>query len=361
MKYLYIVIIVLFLSTVLQAQSDFIHPSKTGTELIDSLQLNYSATSPKSYNAARDAMFEQIDKKNGNQISCVYTGYTITFTDRQDAQGNQSASDFNTEHIWPQSFFDSDLPMRADIHHLYPTRVDVNGARSNFKFAEIPDQNTNVWYRENSNQTSIPTENIDEYSELLNGTSFEPREDHKGNVARAIFYFWTIYQDNSSIVNDGTDNAAFFDGMKDDLLEWHDLDPVDQEEVARSLAIEQVQGNRNPFVHDTTLVRRAFFGGLPVSNEEADFSIPDKISLSQNFPNPFNPTTNIKYSLLESGTVQLKVFDIWGREMAELENGMKTAGEHSIAFDASQLSSGVYIYQLKVGNSFIAKKMLLIK
>ena len=361
MKYLYIVIVALFLSPTLQAQSDFIHPSKTGTELIDSLQLNYSVTSPQSYNAARDAMFEQIDKKNGNQISCVYTGYTITFTDRQDAQGNQSASDFNTEHIWPQSFFDSDLPMRADIHHLYPTRVDVNGARSNFKFAEIPDQNTNVWYRENSNQTSIPTENIDEYSELLNGTSFEPREDHKGNVARAIFYFWTIYQDNSSIVNDGTDNAAFFDGMKDDLLKWHDLDPVDQEEAARSLAIEQVQGNRNPFVHDTTLVRRAFFGGLPVSNENINLSIPDEISLSQNFPNPFNPTTNINYTLSKSGKIKLSVFDMLGREIAVLENGNKAAGQYSVRFDASSLTSGVYIYHLKNENFSITRKMLLIK
>ncbi|HAH51089.1 MAG TPA: hypothetical protein DCL80_07425, partial [Balneola sp.] len=271
------------------AQNDYIHPSKTGNELIDSLQLNYSVTNPRSYNSARDAMFEQIDKKNGNEISCVYTGYTITFTDRQDAQGNQAASDFNTEHTWPQSFFDSDAPMRADIHHLYPTRVDANGARNNFKFDEIPDQNTSKWYRENSNQTSIPTSNIDEYSELLNNTSFEPREDHKGNVARAMFYFWAIYQDNSSIVNDGTDNEAFFNSMKDVLLTWHDADPVDETEVARSVGIENVQGNRNPFIHDTTLVRRAFFGGMPVSNEESILSSPDVITLNQNYPNPFNP------------------------------------------------------------------------
>ena len=361
MKYLYITIAVLLSPSALQAQNDFIHPSKTGEELIDSLQLNYSVTSPKSYNAARDAMFEQIDKKNGNQISCVYTGYTITFTDRQDAQGNQSANDFNTEHIWPQSFFDSDAPMRADIHHLYPTRVDVNGARSNFEFSEIPDQNTNVWYRQDSNQTSIPTENIDEYSELLNGTSFEPREDHKGNVARAIFYFWAIYQDNASIVNDGTDNEAFFNGMKDDLLKWHDLDPVDETEVTRSIGIEQVQGNRNPFVHDTTLVRRAFFGGLPVSNEEDDSLLPSGISLSQNFPNPFNPTTNINYTLSESGAVQLRVFDMLGREVAVLQNGVKAAGQYSIRFDASPLPSGVYIYRLKIGNFSITRKMLLIK
>ena len=343
------------------AQNDYIHPSKTGNELIDSLQLNYSVTNPRSYNSARDAMFEQIDKKNGNEISCVYTGYTITFTDRQDAQGNQAASDFNTEHTWPQSFFDSDAPMRADIHHLYPTRVDANGARNNFKFDEIPDQNTSKWYRENSNQTSIPTSNIDEYSELLNNTSFEPREDHKGNVARAMFYFWAIYQDNSSIVNDGTDNEAFFNSMKDVLLTWHDADPVDETEVARSVGIENVQGNRNPFIHDTTLVRRAFFGGMPVSNEESILSSPDVITLNQNYPNPFNPSTVISYRLKKAQNVTLSVFDQLGRRVALLHNGAAESGENRVTFEASSLSSGVYFYRLKTESSVLTRKMLLIK
>lgn len=257
------------------AQNDQIAPTLTKAELIDYLQGNYSVTNAQSYDGARDAMFEDIDGKSG-EITCVYTGYTISFTDRQDAQGSQAANDFNTEHIWPQSFFDSDLPMRSDIHHLYPTRVDVNGARSNFKFDEIPDNQTSTWFRENSNQSSVPTENIDEYSELLNSTSFEPREDLKGNVARSIFYFWTIYQDNNSITSDDTNNEAFFEGMKDVLLIWHDLDPVDSIEVSRSIEIEGVQGNRNPFVHDTTLVRRAFFDGNvtepdPVPNPVSGF------------------------------------------------------------------------------------------
>lgn len=246
----------------LAAQSDQIAPTLTKTELISYLQSNYSVTNELSYNVARDRMFEEIDGKSG-VISCVYTGYSIEFTDRQDAQGSQAASDFNTEHSWPQSFFDSDLPMRSDIHHLYPTRVDVNGARNNFSFDEIPDDLTDTWFWQNSNQTSIPSENIDEYSEL-DGNRFEPREDHKGNLARAMFYFWTIYQNNSSITTDNTDNEAFFNGMKDVLLTWHDLDPVDDAEVSRSLGAEQAQGNRNPFIHDTTLVRRAYFDGVVV-------------------------------------------------------------------------------------------------
>ncbi len=255
MRYLFTVLF-LVLTTSAFAQTDSIFPSETGATLINSLQASYSVTNSLSYNAARDAMYGSIDNKNG-QLTGVYTGFTITASTRSDAFDKG----INAEHSWPQSFFDSDSPMRSDIHHLFPTRIEANSARNNFKFDEIPDAQTSTWFRNNSSQSATPTSNIDEYSELLSGTSFEPREDHKGNTARAMFYFWTIYQDNASIVNDGTDNEAFFEGMKDVLLTWHDLDPVDQAEVDRSLGAESAQGNRNPFVHDTTLVRRAFFGG----------------------------------------------------------------------------------------------------
>ncbi len=361
MKQLFTLVTSLLVTTSVLAQNEFIHPTKTGTELIDSLQQNYSVTNAQSYNAARDAMFEQIDKKEGSQISCVYTGYTITFTDRQDAQGgNNEPSDFNTEHTWPQSFFDQASPMRTDIHHLYPTRQDVNAARSNLKFDEIPDENTNTWYRENSNQSSIPVSNIDEYSELLSNTSFEPREDHKGNVARALFYFWAIYQDNSNVVNDATDNEAFFNSMKDVLLSWHDADPVDQAEVDRSTAIESVQGNRNPFIHDTTLVRRAFFGGMPVSAED-ESQIPVTVTLSQNYPNPFNPVTSIRFELENAQFVSLSVFDQLGRKVSTLVSGRKSAGAHTVSFNASSLGSGVYYYRLQTNEAVLTRKMTLIK
>lgn len=359
MKKIYFALIVSLISIPSLAQDDLIAPELTKADLIDYLQQNFSVTSQKSYNAARDAMFEDIDGKSG-QISCVYTGYTISFTDRQDAQGSQAANDFNTEHIWPQSFFDSDLPMRSDIHHLYPTRVDVNGARSNFKFDEVPDQQTSTWYRDNSNQSSIPSENIDEYSELLSGTSFEPREDLKGNVARSIFYFWTIYQDNSSITTDGTDNLAFFESMKDVLLTWHQLDPVDSIEVSRSIEIEAVQGNRNPFIHDTTLVRRAYFDGVSISNEE-EKELPGSFSLSQNYPNPFNPATVISYQLAEPSFIVLKVFNSLGKEIVTLERGFKNAGQHEISFNASGLPSGMYVYQLEAAGNRKSGKMLLVK
>lgn len=245
-------VVLLAISTPVVAQNDLIEPTLTGTELVDYLQDNFTPNSPKSYNSARDAMYGSIDNKNG-QIIGVYTGFTITANTRGDA----FAKGINTEHTWPQGLFDSNEPMRGDIHHLFPTRVEANSARSNFPFDEIPDNQTDKWFYLDDDQSSIPSSNIDLYSELDNGSRFEPREDHKGNVARAIFYFWTIYQDRSNV----SDDASFFNGMKDVLLYWHDLDPVDEAEVTRSTAVEGVQGNKNPFIHDTTLVRRAYFGG----------------------------------------------------------------------------------------------------
>lgn len=355
MKALLPVLFIFVFTQLSLAQNDYIHPSKTGDELIDSLQLNYSVTNSLGYSPARDVMFNTLDKESG-QISCVYTGLTISFTDRQDAQ-NQG---FNTEHTWPQSFFDQQSVMRSDIHHLYPTWSTANSARSNFKFDEIPDENTTTWYRNGSSQSNIPSSNIDEYSELLSNTSFEPREDHKGNVARAIFYFWAIYQDDPAIVNDNTDNAAFFNGMKDVLLAWHDSDPVDQKEVDRSLGIENAQGNRNPFVHDTTLIRRAYFGGLPVSNEVNE-SKPASVFLDQNYPNPFNPVTSIRFEIENAQFISLSVFDQLGRRVSTLINGRKSAGNHTISFDASSLSSGIYYYRLQTSDVVLTRKMTLIK
>ena len=83
--------------------------------------------------------------------------------------------------------------------------------------------------------------------------------------------------------------------------------------------------------------------------------------LAQNYPNPFNPSTTISFSIPSAGFTSLKVYDILGNEVAILVNEEKPAGEHKITFDASKLTSGVYLYWLKVGNYTEMKKMILMK
>jgi hypothetical protein len=90
-------------------------------------------------------------------------------------------------------------------------------------------------------------------------------------------------------------------------------------------------------------------------------SIPDAFSLSQNYPNSFNPTTTIKYSLPRDGHVSLKVYDLLGKEVATLFEGMRQAGNYVVSFDGSGLSTGVYFYQMKSENFIETKKFVLIQ
>ena len=101
-------------------------------------------------------------------------------------------------------------------------------------------------------------------------------------------------------------------------------------------------------------------GDLSVSNE-SEFVLPEQYILSQNYPNPFNPSTQIQYALPEATEVTLEVFNSVGQKVMELVNGQKSAGYHTATFDASGLSSGVYLYKLTTPSFTQTKKMLLIK
>lgn len=97
---------------------------------------------------------------------------------------------------------------------------------------------------------------------------------------------------------------------------------------------------------------------------EINLGEPKEFSLLQNYPNPFNPTTTITYTIpenLANNLVQLKVYDILGKEVATLVNDKQAAGEYKVTFDASQLSSGVYLVKVIVGNQFKTIKMNLMK
>jgi hypothetical protein len=96
--------------------------------------------------------------------------------------------------------------------------------------------------------------------------------------------------------------------------------------------------------------------------ENSKTQIPEDYELEQNFPNPFNPSTKIEFFLKQSGKVKLDVYNLIGQKVAELINEELSAGFHNVNFNASDLASGIYIYQLKVDNKFnSAKKMILAK
>jgi len=97
------------------------------------------------------------------------------------------------------------------------------------------------------------------------------------------------------------------------------------------------------------------YTGIKVNNTVNNFN------LSQNFPNPFNPSTRIKYSLAKGENVTLKIYDVLGREIETLVNGYQSSGSYEIEFAPKSLSDGVYIYRLQAGNNYLLKKMIYLK
>ncbi len=135
----------------------------------------------------------------------------------------------NVEHTWPQSRFNgrfSDDMQKADLHHLFPTDSKINAIRGNNIFGEVSHDLIDL--RCTESRFGLGTAGAEEV--------FEPPQDHKGNVARALFYFSIRYDlpidDREEVV----------------LRKWHREDPVDAEEMRRNEEIYRIQTNRNPFV-----------------------------------------------------------------------------------------------------------------
>ncbi len=98
----------------------------------------------------------------------------------------------------------------------------------------------------------------------------------------------------------------------------------------------------------------------PVEPEELE-GTPEEFELNQNYPNPFNPSTKISYSIPAAGNVTLKVYNVLGTEVADLVNSYHNAGNYKVNFSGSDLASGIYFYELRLGNKSITRKMILMK
>jgi hypothetical protein len=105
-----------------------------------------------------------------------------------------------------------------------------------------------------------------------------------------------------------------------------------------------------------------FDGTFKYSNiVEVEVVTPNQFELSQNYPNPFNPSTTIKFKLPEAGNVKLSVYNLLGQEVKTIVTGFRAAGSYSINFDASSLSSGIYLYRIEANNFTQTRKMTLLK
>ncbi len=194
-----------------------------GARLQEELRREHDTHVAVSYDRARQELFAELHN-DGGVVEGVYTGATIRTDEVPEG------STFNTEHTWPQSRGAGSGPQQADLHHLFPTKSQANTARSNLHFGEAE---TDVTWSEGGSERGD-----DASGEVV----FEVRPEHRGDVARAMFYFAVVYEDDIP------------PGEEQVLREWHSEDPVDAEERARNMAVEEIQHSRNRFVDYPGLV-----------------------------------------------------------------------------------------------------------
>ena len=361
MRPLFAVLAALLALPVAAQTQQVLFPGKSGEALLASIRAAYRPASVLSYSGAQDRLMGEIDTTTvAGQLGVVgvYSGFFVAL-DGQCSYGPCRAGDFNqdtynggsglnVEHTWPRSLLSGNA--ESDMHHLFPTRIDVNGARANYRFAEVPDAQTTRWSRGATQTTSIPTQNLDEYSELRASTSFEPREDHKGDVARALFYMAAVYDPATSadFPFDATDRETLYD--------WHTADPITEADQARSARVAAFQsGKDNPFVLDSTLVRRAFFPQIVGVDAEGS---PAGLALRLTGPNPFRHEARLGLDLPAPGTVRAEALDVLGRRVAVLYAGSAPAGPLALRLDGSTLAPGAYLVRVTVDGAVLTRPLV---
>lgn len=270
----------------------------TGNVLLDSLANTYRPASVLNYNDARDLMFSEIYNQNGINI-CNYTGDTIAIPFAHPSPrtiANAHIPNWNTEHIYPQSKGASSGNANSDLHHLVPVRADVNSSRGNSPFGFVKPEDATNWWNHNGGTSANPNANQAQYSKAMGSSKFEPRDAVKGDIARAVFYFFAVYNNEALNADPG-----FFRQQYEDLKAFHQNDPVDLLESQRNNLKAAVQdGKVNPFILDTTLVRRAFFENFVYpdsTGENSDYFIDFEDVFKSGYADDFIMIKNISWKL----------------------------------------------------------------
>jgi DUF3108-like/Secretion system C-terminal sorting domain len=172
-------------------------------------------------------------------------------------------------------------------------------------------------------------------------------------------YLWTQYHDSTLSATETVETGAgtFYNCIKREQtradfmgnISWHEY-----QWYAKDVGLVKLE-RVTPDAHINLLTQINF-------QTKIDEVVPEKFVLEQNYPNPFNPVTTIEYSIPFADRVTIKVYDIHGNEVQTLFDGHQIAGDHSFLFNAGDLSSGIYLYVLQLGNKIVKiNKMLLVK
>ncbi|OIQ20555.1 MAG: hypothetical protein BM556_01030 [Bacteriovorax sp. MedPE-SWde] len=228
--------VISFYHEVKDGQKDWIHAAAcpTGASCI-------RQRSDINYKEARRHLFGDIhleqDERGNYFVKDKYCEIEFNKTHKVGPKRIPNSKYINCEHTWPQSRFNTGYSkslQKNDLHHLYPVKSNANSVRSNIIFGEVIGKDLGP-------NCTVSRRGVMDYPGSK-AKAFEPPKNHRGDVARAIFYFSVRY--DSPV----TESEEFY------LRRWHKEDPISQEERIRNDKIFAIQKNRNPFVDDETLV-----------------------------------------------------------------------------------------------------------
>jgi endonuclease G, mitochondrial len=188
------------------------------------------------YKTARKHLYRTIDRRPDGALYYLYSGEGPKNEEEVDSPNRRRLGGYNCEHVVPQSWFRKRTPMKSDLHHLFTEKVRCNSSRANYNLTEVEG--------EKLTNCGIVDHRDDE---------FEPNAG-KGAVARATLYFLVRHP---GYVGD-KDVETSPEDLKQ-LLEWHEQYPVTDYERHRNETIQDVQGNRNPFIDFPKLTERVDF------------------------------------------------------------------------------------------------------
>lgn len=206
------------------------------------------------YTFARDSLYLFVDHGDTTTIVDLYTGRAApTVTTRASA----ASAGINTEHLWPRSRGAEDDPALSDLHHLASSDSTANSRRSNNPFGIVG--GTVIWTSPNASGEPGEVSRLGYLTGSSGTIVFEPRPSKRGDVARALLYFYVRYNSDRG----SSYSLANFSIERTRLLQWHAADPPDDWERARNDAVFRAQGNRNPFIDWPELVN--LIGTFPIS------------------------------------------------------------------------------------------------
>ncbi len=322
------------------------------TQLYNIIKNNTNSSGTASYGGLwtlyTETQFRDNYYENDGSLLDLYSekptatdAYNFTSTTKQCGSYINEGDCYNREHIMPQSVFSSQYPMYSDAHFVLPSDGKVNGQRGNLPFGKVATAN---WVSTNGSKRGI---NLNAgYSAGYSSDVFEPIDEFKGDVARALLYFATRYENLVTSWNyvmfDGTSTQVYTNTFKNILLTWHQQDPVSAYEIAKNNKVYTFQNNRNPFIDHPEWVTSIWGSPLSTENIYVNFSV----SL---YPNPIK---NQEFSIVSSYKItEVIIYNLNGQVIQKIENPFET-------INLNNLPKGFYFVNISSENLQTVKKIV---